>query len=874
MKRIYILEGLDCAHCAEEIRAEVEKDERVKSAGMNFMKQELTVEADNSCSPDELMITVTEVVAKLEPDVTVRERQTFKEKKYIIDGLDCAQCAEEVREAVEKSDYANGAKMNFINKELTVTPSKIISDKELLKQVTATVTAVEPDVTVSEKENHVEKKVSYTKDIVKMISAGILFVVAFILEKTIGTEQLVPKIAILSMYLAAYVICGLEVAITSIKAIAKKNFFNENTLMLIASIGAIVLGEYEEAVAVMLFYTVGEFFQSIAVNKSRRSISSLIKTKPETADVLIDGEYITVDPENVETGSIIRVKPGEKIPLDGIVESGNTSIDTSALTGESLPRDITVSDEVPAGAINISGVITLKTTRQFTDSTVYKMLQMVESAVEKKTKTENFISVFAKYYTPIVVLAAVIISLIPPLFTGFDFGTWVQRGLIFLVISCPCALVISVPLGYFAGIGKASSKGILVKGSNYLEAISKAKVVLFDKTGTLTKGQFEVTRTEPAGMSKDELLRYAAYAESNSNHPIAVSVRKAYGADIDQSQITECSEIAGKGIKAVISGATVLCGNSRLMADYSINCPEANGTVLYVAVDNKYAGLIEIADMPKEHSAEAVKMLKNHGVKVIMLTGDNKSAAAAAAEKLGITDYYAELLPENKSEITLKMKSELSDNEKVMFVGDGINDAPALTAADTGIAIGAGTDVAIDAADVVLMKSRLTDVPAAIRLSRSSLRNIHENLFWAFFYNIIGIPLAAGVFIPLGLTLNPMFGAAAMSLSSFCVVSNALRLNFCKLYSTKHDRKAKPMNNIAIQPSDTAKITKTIKIKGMMCEKCEHHVKTALEAIPQVANAVANHTDGIAVAELSGEVPDKQLKKAVENSGYKVISIK
>lgn len=741
MKRIYILEGLDCAQCAEEIRAEVEKDERVKSAEMNFMKQELTVEAENSCSPDELMTTVTKVVAKHEPDVTVKERQTFKEKKYIIDGLDCAQCAEEVREAVEKSDYANGAKMNFINKELTVTPSKIISDKELLKLVTATVTAVEPDVTVSEKENHVEKKVSYTKDIVKMISAGILFIVAFILEKTIGTEQLVPKIAILSMYLAAYVICGLEVAITSIKAIAKKNFFNENTLMLIASIGAIVLGEYEEAVAVMLFYTVGEFFQSIAVNKSRRSISSLIKTKPETADVLIDGEYITVDPENVETDSIIRVKPGEKIPLDGIVESGNTSIDTSALTGESLPRDITIGDEVPAGAINISGVITLKTTRRFTDSTVYKMLQMVESAVEKKTKTENFISVFAKYYTPIVVLVAVIISIFPPLFTGFnyepfidgiikgklifpeftgfDFVTWVQRGLIFLVISCPCALVISVPLGYFAGIGKASSKGILVKGSNYLEAISKAKVVLFDKTGTLTKGQFEVTRTEPAGMSKDELLRYAAYAESNSNHPIAVSVRKAYGADIDQSQITQCSEIAGKGIKAVISGVTVLCGNSRLMADYSINCPEANGTVLYVAVDNKYAGLIEIADMPKEHSAEAVKMLKNHGVKVVMLTGDNKSAAAAAAEKLGITDYYAELLPENKSEITLKMKSELPDNEKVMFVGDGINDAPVIASADIGVAMGgSGADSAIETADCVLMKDDPMQLADAFAISK------------------------------------------------------------------------------------------------------------------------------------------------------------
>lgn len=793
MKRIYILEGLDCANCAEEIRAEVEKDEHIKSAEMNFMKQELTVEAENSCSHDELMTTVTEVVAKHEPDVTVRERQTFKEKKYIIDGLDCAQCAEEVREAIEKSDYASDAKMNFIKKELTVTPSKIISDKELLKQVTATVTAVEPDVTVSEKENHVEKKVSYTKDIVKMISAGILFVVAFILEKTIGTEQLVPKIAILSMYLVAYVICGLEVAITSIKAIAKKNFFNENTLMLIASIGAIVLGEYEEAVAVMLFYTVGEFFQSIAVNKSRRSISSLIKTKPETADVLIDGEYITVDPENVETGSIIRVKPGEKIPLDGIVESGNTSIDTSALTGESLPRDITAGDEVPAGAIDISGVITLKTTRRFTDSTVYKMLQMVESAVEKKTKTENFISVFAKYYTPIVVLAAVIISIFPPLFTGFnyepfingiikgklifpeftgfDFITWVQRGLIFLVISCPCALVISVPLGYFAGIGKASSKGILVKGSNYLEAISKAKVVLFDKTGTLTKGQFEVTRTEPAGMSKDELLRYAAYAESNSNHPIAVSVRKAYGTDIDQSQITQCSEIAGKGIKAVIFGSTVLCGNSRLMADYSINCPEANGTVLYVAVDNKYAGLIEIADMPKEHSAQAVKMLKNHGVKVVMLTGDNRSAAAAAAEKLGITDYYAELLPENKSEITLKMKSELPDNEKVMFVGDGINDAPVIASADIGVAMGgSGADSAIETADCVLMKDDPMQLADAFAISKKTNRIVLQNIIFA-----LGVKLIIQVLGVLGLA--NMWAAVFADVGvSIIAIFNSLRL--------------------------------------------------------------------------------------------------
>ena len=399
------------------------------------------------------------------------------------------------------------------------------------------------------------------------------------------------------------------------------------------------------------------------------------------------------------------------------------------------------------------------------------MLQMVESAVEKKTKTENFISVFAKYYTPIVVLAAVIISLIPPLFTGFDFVTWVQRGLIFLVISCPCALVISVPLGYFAGIGKASSKGILVKGSNYLEAISKAKVVLFDKTGTLTKGQFEVTRTEPAEMSKDELLRYAAYAESNSNHPIAVSVRKAYGADIDQSQITECSEIAGKGIKAVISGATVLCGNSRLMADYSINCPEANGTVLYVAVDNKYAGLIEIADMPKEHSAEAVKMLKNHGVKVVMLTGDNKSAAAAAAEKLGITDYYAELLPENKSEITLKMKSELPDNEKVMFVGDGINDAPVIASADIGVAMGGtGADSAIETADCVLMKDDPMQLADAFAISKKTNRIVLQNIIFA-----LGVKLIIQVLGVLGLA--NMWAAVFADVGvSIIAIFNSLRL--------------------------------------------------------------------------------------------------
>lgn len=661
------------------------------------------------------------------------------EKRYILCGLDCANCAEEIRRTIEQSDFAESAHLNFFSKELTVHKKPEISDERLFDEISRIVKKLEPDVEPIEKSEYKEEKISYAADIAKIVISAVLFFSAFAMEHFFSTDNNIMHIVIIVMYAAAFITNAYEVAITAFKSLLSGNFFNENTLMLIASVGAIILGEYEEAVAVMLFYSVGELFQTAAVNRSRRSISSLIKAKPETAELLTDNGYVTVSPEAVSTGSTIRVKAGEKIPLDGIVTSGASSVDTSAITGESMPRDIAENDVVPAGAINLSGVITLKTTSLFTDSTVYKMLKMVESAVEKKTKTENFVSVFARYYTPIVVFAALMLAAVVPLFTGFDFSTWIQRALIFLVISCPCALVISVPLGYFAGIGNASSKGILVKGSSYLEAVSKAKAVLFDKTGTLTKGEFEVTAVRPAGgISEQELLRTAAYAESASNHPIAVSVKSAYGKEIDSEAIVSCEEIAGKGVKAVIDGKAVLCGNKRLLSENNIICPEADGTVLYTAIDGQYAGSIEISDIPKETSAEAVKYLKSKGIDVIMLTGDNYSAAKAAAEKIGVDKFYSGLLPQDKSEITEKIKAKSGKGEKVIFVGDGINDAPVLAAADIGIAMGGkGADSAIETADIVLMKDDPMQLADAYTVSRRTNLIVIQNIVFAISVKLI-----------------------------------------------------------------------------------------------------------------------------------------
>ncbi len=656
---------------------------------------------------------------------------------FYLKGLDCANCAAKIENAIKDCDFIKKATLNFVAQKLTVTTDyeDVTDIQEKIRKIVA---HYEPEVTVElSRENNRTEKNNIKPQLVKIIISVIFFIIALIIELNIGKTDLLRAIVFI-LYAISYIAVAAPVVIAAIKALTSKNLFNENTLMFIASIGAIAIGEVHEAIAVMLFYSVGELFQSIAVGKSRRSIASLIGTKPETADMLIDGEYKTVSPYDVPAGSEIRVKVGEKIPLDGIVISGATQINNSAITGESIPIDISENDEVKAGGINLSGVITIKTISAFTDSTVYKMLKLVEEAIEKKTTTENFISVFAKFYTPIVVMLALLISVVPPLFTDMDFPSWIQRGLIFLVVSCPCALVISVPMGYFAGIGKASSEGILIKGSNYLEAISKTKTVVLDKTGTLTNGEFEISSINPKNISEDELLCYATYCEYNSAHPIALSVKKRYSGEIQIDRIESHTEIAGKGIKAVIDGKEYLCGNEKFLIENEIVTEKSKGTSLHLAENGKYLGYIEIADIPKETSAKAIEFLKSKGIQAIMLTGDNEASAKHTAELTGITEYHHSLLPEDKSRILSDKKSLLKKDEKIIFIGDGINDAPVLAAADIGIAMGKkGTDSAIETADVVFMKDDLTQLETAYNISCKTRRIILQNIIAAISIKIV-----------------------------------------------------------------------------------------------------------------------------------------
>ena len=638
---------------------------------------------------------------------------------------------------------------------------------------------------------------------------------------------------------------------------------------------------FESAAMILTLITVGKMLEARSKGKTTDALKGLMKLAPKIANVIRNGAEQTIPAEEVVKDDIFVVRPGESIPVDAVVTDGESTVNESALTGESIPIDKTVGDNVSAATINQTGFITCRATRVGEDTTLSQIIKMVSDAAATKAPIAKIADRVSGIFVPTVITIS-IITMIVWLLLGQDFAYALARGISVLVISCPCALGLATPVAIMVGNGVGAKNGILFKTAVSLEQAGKTQIVALDKTGTITKGEPQVTDIISAdGVSESELLSLALSLEAKSEHPLAKAIND-YGAQhaVIVQNVDNFKALSGNGLTATIDNDTLYGGSLKFIGEKvtvsdkikseADRLSNEGKTPLLFSKNDKALGMIAVADTIKEDSPDAIKQLRNMGIKVVMLTGDNERTAKAIGEKAGVDEVIAGVLPDGKEAVIRSLKAQ----GKVTMVGDGINDAPALTAADTGIAIGAGTDVAIDAADVVLMKSRLTDVPAAIRLSRASLRNIHENLFWAFIYNVIGIPLAAGVFIPLGLTLSPMFGAAAMSLSSFCVVSNALRLNFCKLYSTKHDRKAKPMNNIAIQPSDTAKITKTIKIKGMMCEKCEHHVKTALEAIPQVASATASHTDGIAVAELSGEVPDKQLKKAVENSGYKVISIK
>jgi len=576
----------------------------------------------------------------------------------------------------------------------------------------------------------------------------------------------------IALFIISYIIVGGDVVKRAVKNIFKGQVFDENFLMSIATIGAFFIGEYPEGVAVMLFYQVGELFQSYAVGKSRKSIASLMDIRPDYANVKKGDELVKVDPDEVQIGDIIVIKAGEKIPLDGKVIEGSSMIDTSALTGESIPREVEVGSDILSGCININGVITAEVTKEFGESTVSKILDLVENASSKKSNSEQFITKFARYYTPVVVIIAVFLAIIPPLvIDGATFSDWIYRALAFLVVSCPCALVISIPLSFFGGIGGASKKGVLVKGSNYLEALAETEIVVFDKTGTLTKGVFNVQEIHPEGVSKEELLELTAHAESYSNHPISLSLKRAYSKEIDNGRISDVEEISGHGVIATVDGKKVMAGNIKLMKmmDIPYFKGELIGTIVHVAVNNKYIGYIVIADEVKEDSAQAIKELKAANIKqTVMLTGDNKSIGSKVAKELGLDKVYAELLPADKVEKLEELFSQKSKKGKLAFVGDGINDAPVLARADIGIAMGGlGSDAAIEAADVVIMTDEPSKIATTMKISKKTLKIAHQNIVFAIGIKIIVLILSAfgittmwaAIFADVGVTIIAVLNA-------------------------------------------------------------------------------------------------------------------
>lgn len=591
------------------------------------------------------------------------------------------------------------------------------------------------------------------KEILRVSIGAALFVAAVIIvalaTPALDSLQATLPYPLLSLviFLVPYLVLGWPVLKKAARNIAAGHVFDENFLMCVATIGALCLAEFPEAVAVMLFYQIGDLFEDYAVDKSRDSIAEMMDICPEQAYIERNGEIEAVDPDEVEVGTIIVVRPGERVPLDGIIVKGETELDTAALTGESLPRNVFTGDPIASGSINLSSTIYIETTKEFEDSTVSRILELVEDAASEKAPMENFITRFARYYTPIVCLLALLIAIIPPFFTGFVWADWVQRALIFLVVSCPCALVISVPLSFFGGIGGASKRGILIKGSNYLEALSHVKTILFDKTGTITKGTFSVSKIEPIGMSREELLRIAAMAEAYSNHPIALSIRKEHEAPLDLDRVSETTEIAGQGVRCVIDGQVVLAGNARLMEANGIAAAmnETKATVLHIAIDGEYRGSIEVEDTIKEDSVEAIQRIKELGVAhTVMLTGDREEVAAHIAHEAGLDEYHAGLLPEGKIDFLRSYLDEAPKGEKVAFVGDGINDAPALIRSDVGIAMGAmGSDAAIEAADIVFMDDKLSRLADGIGISRKTMRIVYQNIVFALGVKLLVLVLAA-----------------------------------------------------------------------------------------------------------------------------------
>ncbi|PQZ55213.1 cadmium-translocating P-type ATPase [Bacillus sp. MYb209] len=749
VKKKLMLEGLDCANCAMKIEKGVGNIEGVTSCSVNFATKTMLLETPQN-KENQVVTEAKQLVTKLEPHIKVQEEQKTKSIKevFVLEGLDCANCAMKIENKVKEMPAVSEATVDFVSKKLRVEVANKRELESTIQNIKNVVQKLEPDVKVVREEEkghdhgHDHGDGNVKKMIGRLVVGGILTGIAALAG--------LPQMITIPLFVLAYLLIGGDIVWRAVRNITRGQVFDENFLMAIATLGAFAIQQYPEAVAVMLFYQVGELFQSIAVNRSRKSITSLMDIRPDYANVKVGNETKQVSPEDVQIGEYIIVKPGEKVPLDGKVVEGTSMMDTSALTGESVPREVEVGNDVLSGFVNQNGVLIVEVTKEFGESTVSKILDLVQNASSKKAPTENFITKFARYYTPVVVITASIMAFIPPLILdGATFSDWIYRALVFLVISCPCALVVSIPLGFFGGIGGASKSGILVKGSNYLEALNDVKYIVFDKTGTLTKGVFKVTKMEPSkGITAEELLEYAAFAEVYSNHPIAQSIRNAYGKSIDENVIEDYSEISGHGTVVKVQGKEIFAGNAKLMSKENITFKQPNtvGTLVHVAVDGKYAGYIVISDEVKEDSKQAIQKLKELGIKkAVMLTGDAKSVGEAVGKELGLDEVHAELLPHQKVEEIEKIDAAKRGKEKIAFVGDGINDTPVLARADVGIAMGGlGSDAAIEAADIVIMTDEPSKIATAVKIAKRTRSIVWQNIIFAL--GVKGLVLLLGAF--------------------------------------------------------------------------------------------------------------------------------
>lgn len=751
------VEGLTCANCGAKIEKDTKSIFGDENVFLNILNQEMEVKTNDN--HDNTLKTVKTIVNKYEPDVKVYEINTSKPFIITLKGLNCANCASKIETASSQIDFVKSAQLNFMNKEMSITIDDGGSKIDVYNKIKNIVNKLEPDVEVSIKENnshehthchdgscscgeheHTEKKSFDFPIKYRFISGGILFILASFISRDNNFGVL--------FYILSYIIFGYDVIITALKNIFKGNVFDENFLMSVSTIGAIILGELPEAVFVMFFYQVGETFQHMAVEKSRKSIRSLMDLRPDKVNVEIDGKVLSTSPENVSIGDIVVVKPGERIALDGVVIYGESRLDTSAITGESVPRGVGVNDEVLSGTINLNGVLKIKATKTFGESTVVKILELVENASAKKSKTEQFITKFARVYTPAVVFGAIALAFIPSIITPEkDLSIWVMRALTFLVISCPCALVLSVPLGFFSGIGEASKNGILVKGSSYMTSLSEIETVVFDKTGTITEGVFKVSHIEPyENIDSKNILSLAYTVEKMSNHPIAISISEyCKNNDIDIFECTEYEEISGMGIKAVCEKGEILAGNEKLMKKYNVPFVRNNyaGSVVYISLNGKFMGSLNVSDIIKPDSYEAIKKLKNVGVKnIVMLTGDTDKNARDVSKELNIDNYYAELLPQDK---VSKLEEILSKSKgKTAFIGDGVNDAPVLARADIGVAMGGiGSDSAIEASDVVIMNDCVSKLYEGIQIAKNTIKIVNMNIVFAIGVKLIVLVLGA-----------------------------------------------------------------------------------------------------------------------------------